>query len=162
MDPGIPFATLLAYNADENEHWKRWFAEHPAALDVPCDIPVAGGTMRKLVLHIFATELFFAHRVLDQPKPDFENLVDGTLEELFAIGADAHAKFNRFLAQATAEDWTILQALGFRDLKVSKRKMLAQAMLHSVHHRAQLATLLRQQGHKQDWTHDFILSKAMA
>jgi len=160
MDLGIPFATLLAYNADENDHWMRWLSEHPAALDLPCD--VAGvGTMRKLLLHVFATELFFAHRVLDHPKPDFENLPCETLEDLFAITANAQAKFIQFLAQATPEDWTTTCPLGFRDWQASKRKMLTQAILHSVHHRAQLATFLRQQGFEQDWTHDFILSKVM-
>ncbi len=39
MDPGIQFADLLAYNTDENDHWKRWLAEHVAALDLPCDVP---------------------------------------------------------------------------------------------------------------------------
>jgi len=34
-------------------------------------------------------------------------------------------------------------------------------VLHSVHHRAQLATFLRQRGFKQDWTHDLIASKVM-
>ncbi len=53
MDPGIRFTDLLAYNADETSHWKRWFAEHPAALDLPCDVAGAG-TVRKLVCHIFA------------------------------------------------------------------------------------------------------------
>jgi uncharacterized damage-inducible protein DinB len=33
--------------------------------------------------------------------------------------------------------------------------------LHGVHHRAQLATLLRQQGYKQDWIHDIVLSDVM-
>jgi uncharacterized damage-inducible protein DinB len=84
MDPGIAFADLLAYNADETAHWKRWFAEQAAALDLPCDVAGAG-TMRKLLLHIFATELFFANRVLDEPKADYENLPHATLDELFRI-----------------------------------------------------------------------------
>jgi hypothetical protein len=104
MDPGIPFADLLAYNADENEHWQPWFADHPAALDLPCD--VAGvATVRTPLLHIFATELFFASRVLDHPRPDYEKLPSGMLEELFAISTDARGKFNEFLAKATPEEW---------------------------------------------------------
>jgi uncharacterized damage-inducible protein DinB len=51
--------------------------------------------------------------------------------------------------------------LGFSDLKASRRKMVAQAVLHGIHHRGQLATFLRQQGLKQDWIHDFILSKVI-
>jgi uncharacterized damage-inducible protein DinB len=142
MDPGMPFAILLAYNAEETANWKRWFAEHPTALDLPCDVAGAG-TVRNLVLHILTTELFFAHRVLDRALPDLNNLPHGSLEELFAIGADAGTKFAQFLAQADDADWSTIQALGFRDLKASKRKMLMQAIFHSIHHRAQLATSLR-------------------
>jgi hypothetical protein len=47
------------------------------------------------------------------------------------------------------------------ELKASKRKMIVQALTHSIRHWAQLATSLRQQGMKQDWIHDFLMSKAM-
>ena len=160
MDPGIRFTDLLAYNADETNHWKRWFADHPAALDLACDVAGAG-TVRKLLFHIFATELFFANHVHALPMIDFEKLPDGPLDELFAIHEEAQRKFQEFLDKANAEDWVRAMPLGFGSLKASPRKMVTQAVLHSVHHRGQLATFLRQQGFKQDWTHDFILSKVM-
>ena len=160
MDPGIPFSDLLAYNADENRHWKRWFGERSALLDLACDAAGAG-SVRKLLLHIFATELHFANRVLDLPRIDFAGLPSGSLDGLFGISEEAHQKFQVFLTKASPEEWTSLIPLGFADLKVSKRKMVMQALWHSIHHRAQLATFLRQQGHKQDWTHDFILSKVV-
>jgi uncharacterized damage-inducible protein DinB len=160
MDPGISFTDLLAYNNGENDQWKRWFAANPAALDLPCDAAGAG-TVRKLVLHIFATELFFATRLLDESGPDYKSLPHSNLDELFAITTHAHQKFRQFLASAAAEQWTTPIPLGFRPIKATRRKMLMQAIMHSIHHRAQLATSLRQQGFKQDWTHDFIASKAM-
>jgi uncharacterized damage-inducible protein DinB len=160
MDPGISFADLLAYNADENEHWRRWFREHEAALDLACDVAGAG-TVRKLLLHIFATELFFANRVLEEAKADYDNLPHATLDELFDISATAHRKFGEFLNKATLEEWRTPVSLGFRDFKASKRKMLMQTVMHSIHHRGQLATFLRQQGFKQDWTHDFLMSGVM-
>ncbi|HMK21314.1 MAG TPA: DinB family protein [Terriglobales bacterium] len=160
MDPGISFADLLAYNTGENEQWKRWFAANPAALDLPCDVAGAGSVCN-LVLHVFATELFFAHRLLDQPKVDYDNLPHSTLDELFAITTQARQKFDQFLANSTPDQWTTPLPLGFGNIKASKRKMLMQAVMHSIHHRAQLATFLRQQGFKQDWMHDFITSEAM-
>jgi uncharacterized damage-inducible protein DinB len=160
MDPGIPFTDLLAYNAEETSHWRRWFAKHPDALDLPCDVAGAG-TVRKLVFHIFAAELSFANRVHGLPRADFEKLPVGTLDKLFAISEEAHRKFQEFLDKATTEDWTRVNPLGFGTLQASPRKMLIQALLHGVHHRGQLATFLRQQGFKQDWTHDIILSNVM-
>lgn len=35
-----------------------------------------------------------------------------------------------------------------------------QAIVHSIHHRGQLATFLRQQGFKT-WTHDFLMSSVI-
>jgi len=160
VDPGLQFAELLAYNADETSRWKRWFSEHPAALDLPCDVAGAG-TVRKLVFHIFAAELSFGNRVLGLPRPNFEILPTGTLDELFAISEEARGKFQEFLANSTPEDWARVEPLGFGDFKASRRKMVAQAVLHSVHHRGQLATFLRQQGFEQGWIHDFILSKVI-
>jgi uncharacterized damage-inducible protein DinB len=160
MDPGLPFESLLAYNADETAHWKRWFIENPAAVDLACDVAGAG-SVRKLLLHIFATELFFADRVLDMPKADYDNLPHDTLDELFAIHESAHQKFQEFLAKATMDEWSRPVSLGFRDFKASKRKMVAQAIWHGINHRGQLTTFLRQQGFKTGWTHDILASKAM-
>jgi uncharacterized damage-inducible protein DinB len=159
MDPGIRFADLLAYNADETSHWKRWFADHPTALDLACDVAGAG-TVRQLMIHVFTTELFFANHVQGLPRVDFEQLVGGTLDELFAINEEAHRKFQEFLERATNEDWAQVVPLGFRDFKASRRKMVMQAMVHSIHHRGQLATFLRQQGFKT-WTHDFLMSSVI-
>ncbi len=159
IDPGIQFKELLAYNVDETGHWKRWFGDHPTALDLACDVAGAG-TVRKLMFHIFTTELFFANHVHGLPRVDFEQLPSSTLDELFAINEEAHRKFQEFLERATQEDWVQVVPLGFRDFKASRRKMVMQAMVHCIHHRAQLATLLRQQGLKA-WTHDFLMSSVM-
>jgi len=157
MDPGIQFAELLAYGADETNRWRRWFGEHPAALDLACDAAGAG-TVRNLLLHVFATELHFANKVLGLPKIPSDKLPVSTTDELFAVSEQAQEKFQRFLRESTPEDWASIQPLGFGDLHASRRKMVMQAIWHSIHHRGQLATFLRQQGFKQAWTHDFILS----
>ena len=160
MDDGIRFLDLLAYTEIEHAKWKQFFVMHPQALDLPCDV-AGSGTIRELVFHIFAVNLNFANMLLDLERPDFKALPHATLEELFAIDEDASRKLRQFLEKARPEDWTTKASLGFIKKDVSKRKMMTQAMLHGVHHRAQLATALRQQGLKQDWMHDFVLSDAM-
>ena len=158
MDPGVRFSELLAYNEYETVRWKNFFEKHSAALDLSFDV---AGTVRDLVVHVFQTELFFASLLNGNAKPEFDRLPSATLEELFAIHADAAVKFQQALATLTTEQWDEVLPLGFRDFKASRRKMLLQAMLHGVHHRAQLATFLRQQGFKQDWIHDILMSSAM-
>jgi uncharacterized damage-inducible protein DinB len=160
MDSGITFAELLAYTEHETQHWKEWFESHPEALDRECDIAKAG-TVRALLLHIFATELFFAYALLDLPKLDWENLPANTVADLFAIAEEARAKFHQFICRAMNQEWNTIKELGVGGLKASKRKMAAQAFLHSIHHRGQLATFLRQQGFDGMWIHDLIMTKVM-
>lgn len=157
MNEGIQFSDLLAYTDAEHARWKEFFVKHPEALDLPCDV-AGSGTIRELVFHIFAVNLNFANMLHGLDRPDFKALPRATLDELFAINEEASQKLGRFLKEARPEDWASKVPLGFVKLNVSKRKMMSQAMLHGVHHRAQLATALRQQGLKQDWIHDFILS----
>jgi len=154
----LPEVIPVRYTEEEAARWKQFLAAHPAALDLPFDV---AGTVRELLFHVFATELFFAHAVLGLPKPDFDTLPHATLDQLFGINQDAAGKFREFFGKAKPEDWAQVAPLGFGNLKASKRKMVAQALLHGVHHRAQLSTFLRQQGFKQDWVHDFLMSKAM-
>ena len=160
MDAGITFTELLDYTEQETSRWKAWFAAHPQALDESCDV-AAAGTVRTLVLHIFATELFFANTVLDLPMPDWQKLPSQTVEELFAVGEDAQAKLREFIGKAEPADWQPVIELGVADLRGSKRKLVAQALLHGVHHRGQLATFLRQRGFADGWVHDLILTDAM-
>lgn len=160
MDPGVRFSELLAYNEEETGHWQRFFQQHPQALDVPCDV-ASTGSVRKLVLHVFMTELYFANLLTGAANAGLDKLPCATLGELFGVHAEAHGKFEDFLGRATLAQWDEVLSLGFRDLRASRRKIFAQAMLHGINHRAQLATLLRQRGFQQDWIHDLILSSVM-
>jgi uncharacterized damage-inducible protein DinB len=159
-DASITFAELLDYTNRETARWREWFSAHTEALDQACDVAKAG-TVRELLLHIFATELFFAHPVLDLPPVDWKNLRPETLDDLFGLGDDARRKMEQFISQATSTDWNEVKDLGLGSLKASKRKMIAQALLHGVHHRAHLATWCRQQGFDGMWVHDLILTDVM-
>jgi uncharacterized damage-inducible protein DinB len=160
MNDGIQFAELVAYTEEENERWKQFFATNPGTLDLPFDI---AGSVRQLLLHIFSVELYFANAVLGLEKVSPNELPTGTLDELFGIGKQAAGRYREFFGKATAEDWAgkVELGRGTVHLKASKRKLVAQALTHSLRHWAQIATFLRQQGFKQEWNHDFLLSKAM-
>ena len=67
-----------------------------------------------------------------------------------------------FAARASGDDRRRVEALGFGEMKASPRKMVAQALLHGVHHRGQLAAFLRQQGYEGLWQHDLILTNVLA
>jgi len=171
MDSNISFSELLAYTEQENGRWKEWFLAHPSALEVPCDI-ASVGTVGKLLLHIFANHLFFAHRLLDLPVSDWKDWASRTLPkdwvsrtltvgELFEVAEESCTQLRSFVADAQPSDWQQVTELGFQNLRASKRKMMAQTLLHGIHHRGQLATLLRQRGFQGLWVHDLILTDVM-
>jgi uncharacterized damage-inducible protein DinB len=168
MNEGIRFSELLAYNEEETHCWKEWFAQNSAALDLPLDIADLKN-VRGLLLHIFLVEVHFAHIVLGLDRVDFQAVQreiergpSGNCDGLFAISEDATTKYKHYLANATTGDLaTTIEVNPRRTISTSKRKLITQALTHSMRHWEQLSTFLRQQGFKQPWVHDFLMSKAM-
>jgi uncharacterized damage-inducible protein DinB len=167
MMDGVRFDELLDYNAEETRRWEQWFSAHPAALDLRIDIADAG-TVRRLLAHIFSVEMHYAEAVnetagdLSALQKRIEAFSPGDIPALFALSHEATAKFREFCSRATGEDYSKPLEFGSRiKVTATKRKLITQALTHSMRHWAQLATALRQQGLKSDWVHDFLLSKAM-
>lgn len=157
---------LLNYCNEENRHWHEWFKQNPGTLELPSDI---AGTknVREVVLHILAVELRYSERLLGKdPVTDFSELPTTSVDDLFSTAAASERRFREFLSSARddAAQWQKILTFPTRTggvLSASRRKIFAHALLHSVRHWGQLATYLRQQGHKQDWPHDLIFSKVM-
>jgi uncharacterized damage-inducible protein DinB len=160
MDSAITFTELLLYTEQETRRWKEWFASHPDALEVPFLIANAKN-VRGLLAHIFTVELLFANAVSNDPRPDWQELQARAADDLFKVHEDAVRKFREFIRSAQPGDWDEVKDVGFSGIRASKRKMFAQAILHGVQHRGQLATRLREQGFGEMWAHDFILTDLM-
>jgi len=134
-----------------------------STLDLPIDIAQAK-SVRELVLHILAVEMRYAERLLEENVTEYNQLPAGTVEELFATGERSSEKMRRFVKLADDAEWKKVMTFPTRTagiLSASKRKIFVHALLHGVRHWAQLATFLRQQGHKQPWPHDFIFSDVL-
>jgi len=167
MTDGIRFSELLDYSAAETDRWKQWFSKNPDTLDLPVDVADAG-TVRKLLIHIFLVELHFANAMsgpISDPKDlqrELENRRSETVDQLFEISGEATRKYRQYLATASPQNYSVKVDFGPRfKIKPTKRKLIAQALTHSMRHWAQLSTALRQQGRKSDWIHDFLMSSAM-
>ena len=157
---GLSFGELLDYSAEESNHWRDFFAQHPDALDVPCDI---AGTkqVRELVLHIVIVQMRYAERLLNMPITEYATLEGKGGEELFALSRKSFEDLRSFAIAANDADWDGMLTFLTRsagELTASRRKIFIHALLHGVRHWAQLSTHLRQKGYKQDWMHDFIAS----
>lgn len=167
MAAEIRFEELLNYNEEETERWRQCFIEHPEALELKLDLARCE-TTRETLFHIFACEAWYADCLESRAFADparFEKIPRGTVEELFAVAAEARDKFRKFIACATEADWAITVPFPegpWGKLCPTLRKALAHTMVHSIRHWAQLATALRKQGLTQEWGHDLLFTKALA
>jgi uncharacterized damage-inducible protein DinB len=162
MLSSLNFSELLDYTEAEYRRWHEWFKKNPSAFDVTTDI-AESSDVRRLVLHIVAVDLRYAQRLLGEEVTAYEKLETST-EGLFATAETALKKMREFLAKANDGDWK--QVITFPTmtagtLTASKRKCLIHSLFHGARHWAQLASILRAAGYKQDWRHDFLFSEAM-
>jgi len=160
-DFGPSFQDLFAYNQSETARWQRWLEANPGALEI-----VVGGvhaeTVRNLVTHIFKAELFLTSSLLNEEFPKSAAASVSTLDEIFALHAEASERVVRFMQAMSSEELTQTQEFKFKPgFVVSKSKLLTQFFLHGVHHWAQIALLVRQAGFPSDGPHDFILSSVI-
>ena len=161
---GISFAILLDYTEGETRRWQRYLAAQPPSV---LDLPTGEGklaTLRGLLVHIFAVELRYGQRLLDEPVSTYESLPQGSLEEIFGIAWRAREKLRRYIDSASDDD--LARMLTFETLtagtqRASARKVATHALVHGIRHWAQISTTLRQHGYPAQWFHDFLMTEAM-
>jgi uncharacterized damage-inducible protein DinB len=145
--PSLTAEELLLWNDATAERWRVLVTEYPDLLAVPCDI-YRCATVGQLLQHIVAAELRYAERLADSHVTDYVNIPFSTGAEIFAAHTQAFAILNRLLDDPSF-DWD--QEIEFATLTAGRRRALRRAvfqhaLLHSIRHYAQLATIARQHG----------------
>jgi uncharacterized damage-inducible protein DinB len=164
---GVSFDALLRYNELETACWGQWFRKQPAqVLQFPAgDSAVEMGTVRDLLFHIFIVEWVYA-KVLhgEGSENEWQKFDRTSCEGIFSVAAEAQSSLRTFVESATdaqlEQNYKITARSG-QTVSGSGRKFLSHIVLHSTRHWAQMAMLMRQQGYKTDWQHDFVVSDAM-
>ena len=158
--PSLAFADLLAYTDYLAQRWLNYFEQNPAALKV--EIGGRTPTLRDLVVHIFQVEDFFSDLLLQEgagatARP--AQMASKSLKELRSMHQQAHKKLAQYIESASEEALQRTRTLG--PVTASERKTLAQALLHGVHHWAQIAMEVRQAGFPAEPPQDIIASPVM-
>lgn len=158
--PSLAFADLLAYTDYLAQRWLSYFERNPAALEI--DVGGRAGTVGGLTTHIFQVEQFFADLLLEEGaggtgRP--QQIASPSLEEMRRMHQDAHQKLKQYIDSASEE--MLQRTRAFGRVTVSERKTLAQAVLHSIHHWAQVAMEVRQAGFPTETPQDIIASPVM-
>ena len=155
-EPAVSFRELVAYTDYLADRWLKYFRQHPEALEI--SIGGKTGSVRQLVNHIFQAEQFFADRLLGK-QGSASRLEAPGLEDFERLHQEAQTQLVGYLASAGDEELRRLQPFG--PTKVSNRKILTQAVLHGVHHWAQIAKEVRQAGLPTDKPQDIIITDVM-
>lgn len=158
-------APLIAYAGWQRQYWLDYFGRHePDILNTSAG-PGGDGrlaTIRDVVKHIFSAQVRYIDRLTDKPLTDPRTIPTETLESLFAFGDKSRETFLNYLDTCpdNIADVPIELRLGNDSMHASPRKIVTHVVLHEIRHWAQIATILRFNGHKSD-LQDFIFSPAM-
>ena len=152
---------VLEWNDTTAVKWRGLLERHPQALAIPCDVR-GGQTVADLLQHIVAAELRYAQQLCGEPITDYANIPKTNIAELFHTHELAMKKYRCLIADSGFpwdEDFQfVTRSAG--TLIAPRRAIMFHALLHSVRHYAQLATLLRHAGIAPDWDMDYLFMAA--
>jgi uncharacterized damage-inducible protein DinB len=155
--PQLSADELIAWLEKTSAGWRALLEANPQVLAAPCDIAgtqTAGG----LLQHIVAVELRYAERLAGLPATDYATIAFDSAAAIYAT----HDRAMELIRQALSAnaDWNeridfVTRSMG--PARASRKAILFHAMLHSIRHYAQLATLVRREGVKPNWPMDYLM-----
>jgi len=162
---GITMNDLLNYTAWERQKWFEWMLQQgQGVLEISAG-PHGDGRFEKvgeLVRHIFSAEKRYVERLSNRPLTDPAAIPADSIKALFQLGQQSRLELRELIEVLPSEDWdaprefTVISSL----LTATPKKIVTHILLHEIRHWAQIATVLRLQGLKDDF-HDFLFSPVM-
>jgi uncharacterized damage-inducible protein DinB len=154
--PILTSEEVLAWNETTARRWQQLLTMHPELLTQPCDI-AGTKTVAELLQHIVAVQLRYAQRIADLPISEYADVPFDSVASIYATHERSIALFQQLLASNI--DWNEQIDFPTRSmgrLRSTRKTVLFHALLHSIRHYAQLASLARQHGVKPDWPMDYL------
>jgi uncharacterized damage-inducible protein DinB len=146
---------MMAWVDATSEGWRQLLEEHPEVLALPCDVAEVT-TAGELLRHIVAVELRYAERLAELPVTDYAAIPFHSAEAIYTT----HARAMELLRVQLNSDVNWVEQIEFVTRRLgparsSRKTVFFHALLHSIRHYAQLATLVRQHGVKPEWPMDY-------
>jgi uncharacterized damage-inducible protein DinB len=154
--PQLGADEVLAWLEKMSANWRAMLEEHPELLSVACDIAGAE-TVGGVLQHIVAVELRYGERLAGLPATDYAAILYDSVAAIF----DTHDRAMALMQQEIRRDVDWNERIEFMTrsmgaARASRRAIIFHAMLHSIRHYAQLATLVRREGVKPNWLMDYL------
>lgn len=154
--PQLSADEVVVWLEKTSSEWRALLERHPELLSVQCDI-AGTSTIGGLLQHIVAVELRYAERLAGLPATDYANIPFDSAAAIYVTHDRAIHLFREELAREVNWDERIdfvTRTMG--PARASRRAVQFHAMLHSIRHYAQLATLVRHVGVKPGWPMDYL------
>lgn len=154
--PALSAEEMLAWNERTAQTWRQLVEEHPEVLAIPCDV-YGVSSVGQLLQHIVAVETRYAQRLAGMTETPYEAIPYSNAVEIFGAH-DAAMQMIR-VELAKGGDWDAkmeFQTLTMGRARASRKTVFFHALMHSIRHYAQLATLVRQHGFKPAYPMDYL------
>jgi len=160
----IDVTDLMDYTEWERGKWRELFRREPEALKISLGSHGDGRFQQvgDWVRHIFSAEKRYADRLSGKPLTDTASLTNHNAEMLFEFAEQGRKELRQLLGTFTEASWKAPLQFNLMNLVItaSPKKIVTHVLVHEMRHWAQIATLLRQQGIRDDF-HDLLLSPVM-
>jgi uncharacterized damage-inducible protein DinB len=159
----LAFEELLGYTEEERAKWRRFFADHAAALEVPLQKTDRFNTIGKLIDHIFIVERRHLQRLRSEPLDTTTGLTGNNVAPLFDYGASVRRELEQFVQEFDEDVANQVRTFEVREQSwvMTPRKLLFHILLHETRHWAQIALALRLAGVEPPGDHDLFFSRAL-
>ena len=165
MPVGITMNDLLDYSDWERRKWFDWMSDRGnGVLTVSTGLHGDGrfATVGELMRHIFSAEKRYVERLSQRPITDTSTIPTDNIEALCQLAEQSRRELREFIESLPAADWDERREFRLMNIIVTAtpKKIVTHILFHEIRHWAQIATLWRLNGLKEDF-HDFLFSPVM-
>ena len=151
---------MLAWNERTAQTWRTLIEQHPEILAIECDI-YGVKSVAQLLQHVVAVETRYAQRLAGVEETPYDAIPYSSAADIFGAHEAAMRELRAELAKDVDWDSKLdFQTLTMGRVRASRKTLFFHALLHSIRHYAQLATLVRQHGYKPGTPMDYMLMGA--
>jgi uncharacterized damage-inducible protein DinB len=161
MTTALTAEELLAWVEATSKGWRDLATTHPEILAFPCDV-YGTHTVGGLLHHITVVELRYAQRIHGLTESSYDEVSAESVASIYTAHDQAMHLYREAIANpATAWETPIeFKTRSAGVLLATPRTIFIHAVMHSIRHYAQLATLVRQHGIKPGWQMDYLFMGA--
>jgi uncharacterized damage-inducible protein DinB len=159
----LGFDELVRYTDEERARWRRFFVEHPQALEAGVQPSSRFSTVGQLIDHVFLVERRHLQRLRGEPVVEKTGLTGNNAPPLFDYGASVRRELEQYVRQLDEDEADQLRTFDVRNQQwpMTPRKLLFHVLLHEIRHWAQIALAVRLAGLEPPGDHDLFFSRAL-